>query len=229
MFRKIVIRLVATFIILMLLAIGTIGTVVAMALMRPSDYATICEHDFSAAEQAEANEWFEDSVASTEQWLRESIGNQQLQNAAAPAEQRVIRVTQDRMNAWLSLSDGKNNDFERVRVRMLEDRIRVAGEVPGFGGVLSGDFRLAGNQDQLRLELLGAKVGRLPIPIASLLKMLPDDAVPSDEKMRVSLDSNPPHVLWKITDAPDLRPIIQSIHLGDEAIEISIQAPEVSR
>ncbi|MEL6106980.1 MAG: hypothetical protein AAFU85_13120, partial [Planctomycetota bacterium] len=72
MFRKIVIRLVATFIILMLLAIGFIGTVVAMALMRPSDYSTLCKQHYSAAQQAEANEWFEDSVASTEQWLRAS-------------------------------------------------------------------------------------------------------------------------------------------------------------
>ncbi|MEL6110483.1 MAG: hypothetical protein AAFU85_31125, partial [Planctomycetota bacterium] len=163
-------------------------------------------------------------------WLRASSAKQRLQDAdEAPAEHRVICVTQDRMNAWLSLSDQQGNELERVRVRMLQDRIRVAAELPALGGVISCDFRLTGDQDQLRLELLGARIGRLPVPIATLLRWLPDDAIPSDGKTQVSLDSDPPLLLWDLIDAPDVRPIVHKIESVDGAVEITIGAPALSR
>ena len=116
MLRKIIIRFVVGCAILMLLAIGSVATVLALASQQPTFYSQLRNQNFSAADQNQARNEFEQLVVSTEQWLRASAeNNNDCSLPTRPVRPRIPFHSQQSQPSTIPNQTSKSSSFRRIK------------------------------------------------------------------------------------------------------------------
>ena len=248
MIRKIIFRVFIGCIALFLLAVAGVAYSVWLVQQEPSFYAELRQQTFTSGEQKAAEERLELMGASIEHWIRTSVKRQNNETAlpvangtqpARPkpsydpsADERSFRFSQDDLNAVLSSRKNSSGDLQDIRIQVLEDRIRLAGEVviPDTASlVLSADFRLSkAANNKLKLEIVGGSIGQLPVPLSLLLRSLPDDTFQSDKDVEVRFSDPAPHLLLNVANSNYSTPVLKEIQMGNGNITLQLAAPVVS-
>ena len=247
MFRKIFLRLI--FCGCALIGIVVLSGCLAgyLAFQQPAFYADLRAQQFSKIEQQEATAQFEHTERDLRLWNERSLALQARPASDAPAkvnekpprreydpanDTRSITVTEKQINAQLaSLRTGDRGEWHNPRVRIRQDLMDVAFEVvlPQASCVVSAELKPALAPDgRLRLELTAARIGRLPLPLSTILGLLPRDLELSEDDMEVDLTPPTPHVCLDVTDGDPRCPSVKSIKCAEGVITIEFQAPVVN-
>ena len=225
---KIILRFFAVCFVLFLLVAAGIAGCFWLAFQAPSAYAELRDQKFTDRQRQAVEQRLEESMSSLEDWMRESVRENAAQNYLSqdnPAKQKVevkdqklpsqsIVLTQNELNAMLSGSRFSKGDVRNIRAQILDNQIRLSAEIvmsKQSSLIVSTDLRLTTtSSDELKLEILGGSIGRLPVPLNLLLQNIPQDALPRDDKVEFRLSDPVPHMLVQMVDsgsAPDLKQI----------------------
>ena len=116
-------------------------------------------------------------------------------------EKLEFRIEQDELNALLSSKEFSAGDLKSTRVQILSDRIRLGAEVQVSDETsipFVVDLRISSPLNhQVKLEVVGGQVGRVPVPLPWLMKQLPDDLF-RDAKFETHFSEATPFVLLNI-------------------------------
>ncbi|MEZ6117456.1 MAG: hypothetical protein R3C28_12890 [Pirellulaceae bacterium] len=110
-----------------------------------------------------------------------------------------IAFSQNRINMILSQSDQKGQDGDKVRLKVLDNELSLVGRIHlqasksfFFAATIHPGTTDDGN---LKLELRKAYLGRLRLPVNTLLSLLPNDWSLSDDNLTFHHHANPPHLI----------------------------------
>lgn len=249
---KFLIRSVIAFVAVMALGAIGIGVAGVMAFQQPAFYADLRDHTPSQDEQALVQADMEELMQSLEVWSRLSLarqtaahrvqgdkkgdfpvallmGDQAVMGGEAydpAADVRIVTVTQDQLNA--ALASEKQGDLKLPRIQIRKDCFRVGCELDSgnVSCVLTVDFRMTATEDgDVRLDIVGGQVGKLPIPLKTFLKYLPDDLSGKDDDIEVNLSGKHPHLLVRLGQKDRPYPTIRSVETTDGEITFAIAAP----
>ena len=208
----------------------------------PVFYANLRKQQFTEAEQNAVNRRLKSLAESMEKWAMSSLQRQQraveIHDAAQElgkkqidpaAETKDFVISQYDLNATLASNKYSSGDFRNLRAQILDDRIRLAGELylsEETPVVLSADFRLNVTSDnQLKLEIIGGSLGRVHLPIQWLLRCLPEDVFRSQSDLEVHFSDPVPHVLLDIAKSGRSRPALKQIRTVAGQITLELSAP----
>ncbi len=246
MIRKLLVRLfLASVASVAMVGIG-IGICVWLAIQPTPEYSRLLKHQFTAEDQQQADQRFQqlgqsiDRWSSQSEWLAKQAKpptNPQQSSLLSLAKaltqpainsQRRIEISQDDLNAVLSSTRFSGDQLKDVRVRIANDRILLAGrlesgEFPTM--FLSLDLRLRVQPDgKLQIALLNSRVGRLTLPLASLLRLVRDE-IRTDDQLEIDLDSTPITLTINPGKAPTGTPRLKQISSDDGKLIIDLTAP----
>ncbi|MEM7453114.1 MAG: hypothetical protein AAF456_02055 [Planctomycetota bacterium] len=237
MILKILFRMFLGCVAFVLLIVAVAGVSVWMAMSEPSFYAELKAQAYTAADAQEVEERLMAETADIEKWMVSSIANdqnmQQLADNGAqpqPPENKSIVLTQDDLNALFAGGEYSQGDLQNLRIQIQEDRIRMAGEI--FAGedasvVVTADLRLTmGADDKLKLEILGGKIGRLPLPTQWLLQMIPQNELAGDENVEFCFHDPVPHILIDVIDSQNT-PNLEGIKASEGEVKLEFSAPRL--
>ena len=252
MFRKLVFRLFAGCFTLFLIVVLAVGFCLWLLFAQPPAYAQLREQTFTQQHRDAVNQKLEDKTNSIEDWVRQKVQFEALKRASGadrdgsepqeepgqlepsdlPADSLTSLVlSQDDLNAILSAPRYQSRDLRNVRVQILQDRVRLAAEIAlsdSSSIVTSADFRLTKMPDrELKLELLGGSLGRLPIPVVWLLHQIPDTALPHDEKIEFHLSDPVPHLLLKVAGSSS-DPDLKQIRIHQQSVVLDFDIPVIA-
>lgn len=217
-----------------------------LAFQQPAFYAALRGQQFSNIELQEATAHFEHMERDLRLWNERSLALQARPAPDSPAparadpkpprndydpakDTRSITVTEQQINAQLAaLKTGDRGEWRHPRVRIRPDFVDVAFEVvlPQASCVVSAELKPALAPDgRLRLELTAARIGRLPLPLSTILQLLPRDLELPEDDMEVDLTPPTPHVCLDVTDGDPRCPAVKSIKCAEGVITIEFHAP----
>lgn len=242
MFRKLIIRLVLMTIGINSVAVLALGVMGYLALQEPAYYAKLRGQNFleTDASALETNlKLIERDLAF---WTQTSLERQRRQSSALPAELqqadeaydpradvKSITLTQDQLNTMLASSSAtKQGDWRNPRIRLEKDRLNFAFEFAAqqFHLVLSVELQPSLEQDgRWRFDLLSARVGRLRLPIQTVLQWLPLEPSYRDKNMELILTGTTPHVLVAPPVLGKDSPTVQSIQVVKGKLIVELLPP----
>ena len=142
-------------------------------------------------------------------------------------------LRQDDVNAWLRSQTkrrGASSDpFSDLRVRFAEDEVtfsfRMAAEGVDVIGSIVCRPRLDG--DRLVLEIVGLRVGHLPLPSGRLVGLLADADPRLGRGVELDTQSTPPRLLMDVsTQQNGLRLAISGLRAVDGGLELTVRRRE---
>ena len=228
MILKFIFRFFIACFALLLFTIVAVACCFWLVNQEPAFYADLRNQQFTEAEQNAVKDRLRLLAESMGQWAMSSVQRQKLPLEFQHAEQehgkkpfdpaantKDFIISQYDLNATLASNKYSSGDFRNLRAQILDDRIRFAGELYVTAEtpiVLSVDFRLSRIlNNQLKLEIIGGSLGRLPLPLQWLLRCLPADVFRSQRELEVRFSDTVPHVLMDITDSSRSRPVLKQI------------------
>lgn len=245
--RKLVVRL-----FLCSLAFSSVVLLVAcvagyLATEQPTFYAELLSDKIPASEQQSAQLFVQMKERELKLWSDRAIARQQVQLSKLGAEAEAVGeapaydpandthtlvVTERQINAILASAPSKpKDDWQNPRFRIRQDHVDFAFEVVSvkFRCVLSVELKPSLMTDgRLRLDLVGAKVGRLPLPLATILNWLPRDVNPTSRHMQFHLHSPTPYVVLNLPTEGPKSPQIAAIRCSNGTLAIDFAAPVIS-
>lgn len=250
MFRKIIVRLFLCFFVLIGSVVLAVGIAGYLAIQRPAFYAELRDQAFSKSDQIAANGIFQDVA----RWSDRSIALQrsQLSDAATPAigisnatvsnasvahydpihDTFSVTFTQKQINAQFAANKASvSGQCRNPRIRIGRDRIDVACEVvtSKVNCVLSAELKPTVTADgRLRLDLLAARIGQLPIPLR-ILSWLPRNICHAGNGMDMDLTAPTPYFCLNVSDNGSKSPAIKAIQCKEGEITMEFGAPILKR
>ena len=244
MFRKLILRLVMMTVVIKAVAVIALAVMGYLAWQEPAYYATLRSQVFLPAdEQAlETNLKFIERDLAV--WTHASLERQRRQSNALPAglqqadeaydpraDVKSITVTQDQLNAMFASSSAtKQGDWRNPRIRLEQDQLDFAFEIVAqqFRLVFSVELQPSLEPDgRLRFDLLSARVGKLPLPVQTVLQWLPLEPSYRDKNMELFLTGTTPHVLVAPPELGKDTPTVQSIQLVRGKLIVELLPPIV--
>ncbi len=120
-------------------------------------------------------------------------------------------------------------EFQDLRVRVLANRVQLAAQVVTSYAtcVASATFEpsLTPERD-LRFDMVSANIGRLPLPIGTLLKYLPQPVQFKSREAQLNLSSPTPYMVFNLPGQGDGKPKLQSLNLAEGQITLEFLPPE---
>ena len=246
MIGKFIFRFFAICFALFLMIVAGIGLCFWLAFQEPSAYAELRSQKFTDQQRQSVEQRIEESMTSVEDWIRESVRQNATQRllhqnepltedvqstAQNPAALKSFVLSQDELNTMLSGTRFNVGDVKNIRAQILDNLIRLSAEIvmsQQTSLVVSTDLRLTTTEaDELKLEVLGGSIGRLPVPLKLLLTNLPEGALPQDDKVEFRLTDSVPHMLIQMVDS-DSNPKLKQIRTEQGKIELNFGAPVVA-
>ncbi|MCA9198171.1 MAG: hypothetical protein KDA87_11555 [Planctomycetales bacterium] len=130
-----------------------------------------------------------------------------------------IALSQKRINMILSQSDKKGLDGDKVRLKVTDNELNLVGRVHlqaskpfYFTATIHPDVTVDGH---LKLELRKVYLGRLRLPVNTLLSLLPNDWSLSDNDLTFHHHANPPHLIVHSPKTGTRFPKLESIRCQD--------------
>lgn len=243
MLRKLLFRLFLIAFILTGTVVATVCVAGYLALQQPGFYAELRAQEFAPAEQKTSELAFRAMEQDFKRWVEGSLRQQAQQAnpmAANPLalvglqpkydptqDTHTVRVTAQQLNAQLA-STSRRGDWRNPRVRIAKDRVGVAFEVatPELSCVVAGELKPTITDDgRLRLDLLSARIGQLPLPLNTILGCLPRDIVLEDDEVELNLAPPSPHMSFKLANQREQTPRVKSIQCTEGQIAVEFAAP----
>ncbi len=247
MIRKIVLRLLLAGALLGAGVITLVTVVGLLAVSQPAFYSDLRAQSYTPAEQQDAENSLNQTMASLDRWLHTSIAIQKakMRNNSSVMEQLLVssyqplddtytvRLTDKQLNAYLSTKQqGLPKQLHHFCIQFNDQHTNVGFELHNGGPVLtisaSLNFVTEANGN-LRIELLGGRLGRLPIPLQTIARWLPNEVThASDRKLEFDLTATPPRVTLKLTQSKEASPRINSVQQVNGTLVVEFQAPTLN-
>lgn len=212
---------------------AAVGIACYMAMQPPVYYADLCSLEYSDTEQKAAQLSMQVVEAGLERWTAKSLATQreQLDNvepAYDPSQdKRTVRVTQPQLNAIFA-SAKTDGEWQNPRVKIRDGRVDFAVEVvtPEVTCVLSAELQpTMTNDGKLRLDFQSVHVGQLPLPLNTILGMLPKSVDVASRDTEFHLTDPTPHVCFNLSGRHKNAPVVKSIECLDGVMKIEFVAP----
>ncbi|TWT86484.1 hypothetical protein Mal64_33090 [Pseudobythopirellula maris] len=245
MIRKLFFRLLAAGAAMVFLVVTVVGLVTWLALMEPGFYTELRTQSLSPDERRALVERFEQTGEGLVRWRAMSLARQkpatqsaqgewlQALGGAAPydpaKDTRALRITEQELNALLAdKAMDPSGDLRDPRVRLTEGRFELGVELANsgvecvFSAILEPTL---GEDGTLRLEIVTARVGRLTLPLDTLLAWLPEPVVYSGHDAEIDLTPPAPHLKIKSLAHSPRTPRVKSIVCREGELVVEFSAP----
>lgn len=243
MLHNLFVRLFRCFVVLIGIAVLSVCIAGYFAFQQPAFYADLRAQKFSQSDEVAAKTSFQRMQLDLRLWSERSIGLQRAQRSttakAIPGASRTeydpthdthtITITEQQINALLASNSAKlSRELQNPRVRFEPDHIDLGIELvtPKASGVLSTKLKLASvSQGQLRLEIVSARIGRLPLPLRPILRCLPREVIHAGSNLELDLTGPTPHVCLSLSGQGSMTPSAKSIKCAAGKMTIEFLAP----
>lgn len=242
MFRRLCVRLFLCCVAFVGLLVVSVCLAGFLATREPGFYVELKSEEFTSTEQklAEVNmrlleKQFEGWTARSLSLQRQSAQPGQvgvlaaLQGEYDPAKDtHVVRIAERQLNAMLSSTEAQTRgDWQKPRVRIVDDRIDVACEIVSkeLSCVVSASVRPTMTEDgKLQLDLISAQVGKLPLPLSTLWSWLREMDIKEGE-VEIDRTSTRPRLHWKLAQRDAESPSVNTIECRAGELAIEFRAP----
>lgn len=248
MIRKIIIRLFLCCLALMTVAVVSICLAAYLALSQPAFYADLRAQQFTKQDQLAAEKSFQVMERDLKYWHDRSLALQRRQLAmtgdGTPLDESLsaydlsrdthaVTVTQKQINAQMASGEALvSGKCPNPRLRMQRDGIWLGFEVTTGAAtcVLSVQLKpIATPEGDLRVDLVAARVGRLPLPLKSTLALLPREVHDLGNNLELDLTASTPHIRLDLSGGDAESPSIDSIQCLDSEMTFKFRAPVLKR
>ncbi|WP_425396336.1 hypothetical protein [Aeoliella sp.] len=249
MLRKLILRFFLACFAMVGLVITTVVVAGYFALQQPSYYAQLRAVAYSPAEQSAAELSMRQTEANVKRWLQSSIARQQAASADEPSVMQLlagagapydpttdtheVHLTQAQFNAHLASNKAsRSGDWRNPRIRFGEDRIDLAFEVASdeFSCVPSISLEPSLTDDgKLRLGIVSAHIGQLPLPMKTILTNLPSEMTRPAASGDVELDlsAETPCVIVNLPTADSKSPTVSALTCREGELVVELLPPVV--
>lgn len=219
-----------------------------LALQEPAFYADLRKQQFTPADELASRAYFELVDQDYRRWRERSLALQraQLTNPApidahgtapqaydAARDTYYVTLTEAQFNARLAAEQSSaQREWRNLRVQFRPDCFTVAFELATSAGhcVVSTDLKPALTPGAcLQIEPLALRVGRLRLPLDSLLRALPADSHALGDDVSLDLTGSTPHFRLDLTRRGPEAVAIRSIQCGDGKLTLGFAAPTLER
>lgn len=246
MLRNLFVRLFRCFVVLIGIAILSVCIAGYFAFQQPAFYADLRAQKFSQRDALAVKTSFQRMELDLKLWSERSISLQRAQRSATATPKRAIpgasrskydptqdthsiTITEQQLNAQLASGKTKiSRELRNPRVRIAPDHIDLGIEfvTPKASCVLSTKLKLAPiSQGRLRLEIVSARIGQLPLPLNTILRCLPREVIHSGGDLELNLTSPTPHLCLNVSGQGPTAPAVKSIKCLDGEMTIEFLAP----
>jgi hypothetical protein len=256
MFRKLFVRLFLCCVALVGILVVSLCIAGYLALQQPAFYADRLAQQFSNSDQMAANASFQRVEQDLRRWTDRSVALQRAHSLsdstkranasleALPLESlpgdydptqdtHSISFSEKQINAqFASQKVSRTGEWQNPRVRIGSDRIDFGFEfvTSRASCVLSAELKPTLTSDgKLRLDLLSTRVGRLPIPLGTILRCLPRNICNLGSGAELNLTGSTPSICLNLPDNGGKSPAVKSIKCTEGEITIEFFAPVVNR
>ncbi|MCO6045045.1 YpmS family protein [Aeoliella sp. ICT_H6.2] len=248
MIRKAILRLLLASVAIAVVVVTAIMVAGYLALQQPGYYAALRAVELQPADQAAAELYWRQTAADYERWMQNSIARQQAalkQTPDAPAEAAPLRMpynpatdthevrfTQRQLNAQLAGSKAtQSGDWRNPRVRIGHDCIDVAFEVTSDEVTCFPSIALRPAIDadgNLRLEIVSAQIGQLPLPMKTILRNLPEEiGRKASRDVQLDLTSPSPSVTVNLPSTGKDSPTVKSLTCQEGEMVVEFLPPVI--
>jgi hypothetical protein len=252
MFRKLFVRLLLSAVALLGIIVLAVGIAGYLALQRPAFYTDLLAQQFSSSDQLAANASIQLIGEDLRRWTDRSLALQRVQllpdsakhaNASLEAlalksppgdydptqDTHSISVSAQQINAqFASQKVSTTSQWQNPRIRIGQDRIDLGFEfvTSTASCVLSAELKpTLASDGQLRLDLLSTRIGRLPIPLGTILRLLPREAFRLGSDLQFNATAPTPYLCLNLPNQSGKSPAVKSIKCTDGEITIELSAP----
>lgn len=247
MVRKLVKRLLFLSVALVAAVTLTAGIAVYYALQTPDFYAELRGQEFSKGEQKAAELTVRAMEKNFKQWTAQSLQRQRkpagdaqemlgglLQGAQGEYDPKQdthqVLLTQQQLNVLLasSASSGRG-EWQNPRVRIRQDHLDFAMEVvtPKLTCTLSVDLKPSlQTENNLRLELIAARIGQLTLPVSTITGWLPRELrLSKQNNVELDLTGTTPQLVVDLSEDHPQSPTVRSLVCSEGELTITFAAP----
>ncbi|QDU56237.1 hypothetical protein [Aeoliella mucimassa] len=250
MLRKIVVRLFLGGVAVVGLVFVGLSVCGYLAFQEPGFYAALENQSYTDADRQAANDAMRQSDEEFRRWRELSLARQQTkpiglnqvvnvpnvpEKVAYNPEQDVysVRITQQQLNAQLSAGNKSGNQSVGVpRISIQQDRIDLGMQVEASDTscVISASLKpMMTETGDLRFEIVSAHIGQLPIPLKTIAKYLPANAVQSDHQMTLNLAAATPYIDLHLSQTQQKAARVKSIECQEGLICFEFLPPLVEQ
>lgn len=244
MLRKLIKRVVVITISINSVAVLALAVMGYLATLEPSYYVALRNQEFSQTDHMALEANFKLLERELSHWTHSSIERQRSQvgdlSGEAPQggrdydpanDVKSVEVTQDQLNTVFSLSTStQKGDWRNPRIRLGEDRLDFAFELAAeeFYLVLSAELQPSLMPDgRVRLDLISARIGKLRLPVQTVLSWLPLEPSYREDNLEFRLTEATPHVLVTPPDVGENSPSVKSLKCVDGKLLVELLPPVV--
>lgn len=249
MIRKLILRCLLLGFVFLVVVVTAACFTGYYAIQQPEFYTTLRDEKPSEYEQKMTTLYFKQTVHELEQWTARSIARQQGQPTASVAsplayltsafqgeynpreDVRAITITEKQINTLIASQKATSQgDWRNPRLRFQQDHVDFAFEIvtQEISCVMSASLKPTLTDDgRLRFDLLGARVGKVPLPLGLMLSYLPDEVNVANEDMELHLTASTPHVYFNLPVTSAEVPSVAALECTDGAISLELLPPVV--
>jgi hypothetical protein len=219
-----------------------------LALQEPAFYADLRNQQFSPADQLASRAHFELVDHDYRRWQARSLALQRAQrthpaphdaNGAAlqayDAERDTyyVTLTEAQVNARLAAAESPaNREWRNLRVQFRPDCFTVAFELVTSAGscVVSTDLKPTLTPGEyLQIAPLALRVGRLRLPLNTLLQAMPAASHALSDEVTLDLAGSTPCFRLDLTNRGPEASAVTSIQCRDGQVTLGLRAPTLDR
>lgn len=221
-----------------------------LAVQPPAFYTELRTQSFTPAEVSAANLRSRLSQAAIDRWIDESLARQaaagsrsstlaeQAPTAATSAydpqqDVRTVRFSEQQINSQLASTGGNTaRKMQDARVKLSPDRLEFGIEFKEASTTVVLSCMLAPSvtdDGHLRLDVVATRVGKLTLPLRTILRFVPQHIAQSTNEMDIDLNPTDPHFTLKSTGRGSRSPRIKSVRCEEGELVVELLPPVLCR
>lgn len=229
MIRKIIVRTFFVGAAVLCLVVASVLLAGYLAFQQPEFYATLRSQNVDSESENELKL----QAHELEQWIKNSLTAQRVpaangEDAYDPAnDTHTIQVTERHLNGLLVSRSSGAGDMQHPRVCLEQDSVRLGAEFvfDDTKLVFSAAVKpVVAAKGRLHFEVQSGHVGRLRIPLNTLLGLMDSNVKQLSNGLELQMDRGNPTFILKQTSGPNA-PKIQSIDCQNGQLAVTFQAP----
>lgn len=231
MIRKLIVR--TFFVGVALVCLAVVSGLVAgyLAFQQPEFYAALRSQEVDAQSEDQLKQQAED----LEEWIKNSLAAQHAQSSGKADAQvydpardtHTVQVTEQQLNGLLVSRRSGAGDMQHPRVCLEEDSVRLGAEfvIDGTKLVVSAAVKPAvGDDGRLRFEIQSGHVGRLRLPLNTLLSLMDSNVKQLSNDLELQANGSTPTLILSQTTGPKA-PKVQTVECHDGQLAVTFRAP----
>lgn len=243
MLRKLIVRFLLGCVVFVGLLLASAAVASYLALQQPTFYAALQSQTLSPAKRDALTKQFQLSQIAYNQWLDHSIARQQAAAAksqpATPStstdpydpktDTYTVRLTEQQLNGQLvSHRPGSRATLQNPLIHIGDRCLELGFEVKNakLAAVLSLILEPTVTGDgNVRLDIRAARLGKLRLPLNTILRCIPRDLVYSSHDFDVDLTLPSPHLTLKPPKNGRRTATVKSIRCADGELVVELLPP----